>query len=112
MGRERNLLKLPGGGEVWPYFELAGLAELRALRQWQIVQRSLDDLEVRIVVGRPLDAAEEGAVRRVVERSLPGTFQVALRVVQEIPRGPGGKYEEFVSALDGTFRDWLGPRIP
>jgi phenylacetate-CoA ligase len=108
MGRERNLLKLPGGGEVWPYFELAGLAELRALRQWQIVQRSLADLEVRIVVGRPLDADEQGAVRSVVERSLPGRFQVALRVVEEIPRGPGGKYEEFVSALDGTFRDWLG----
>jgi phenylacetate-CoA ligase len=107
LGRERNMLRLPEGGEVWPYFEMGELEELRALRQWQLVQRSLREVEVRIVVGRPLDAHEAGVVRGVVERSLPGRFVVTLRVVEAIPRGAGGKYEEFVNALDGSWKDPL-----
>jgi phenylacetate-CoA ligase len=101
------MLRLPEGGEVWPYFEMGELEELRALRQWQLVQRSLREVEVRIVVGRPLDAHEAGVVRGVVERSLPGRFVVTLRVVEAIPRGAGGKYEEFVNALDGSWKDPL-----
>jgi phenylacetate-CoA ligase len=107
LGRERNMVTLPGGGEVWPFFELAELAALRALKQWQLVQRSESEIEVRIVSDRALTALEERTLTEVVHRCLPARFALALRYVPLIPRSPSGKYEEFVNATVPGFADPL-----
>jgi phenylacetate-CoA ligase len=107
LGRERNMVTLPGGGEVWPFFELAELAALRALKQWQLVQRSESEIEVRIVSARTLTALEERTLTEVVHRCLPARFALALRYVPLIPRSPSGKYEEFVNATVPGFADPL-----
>lgn len=107
LGRERNMVTLPGGGEVWPFFELAELGALRALKQWQLVQRSERAIEVRIVSDRALTASEERTLTEVVHRCLPQRFALALRYVPSIPRSASGKYEEFVNATASSFADPL-----
>ncbi len=110
MGRERNMVRLPGGDQVWPFFELGELVRVKALVQWQILQRSERELEVRLATAgaQPLPAETEAVVRKVVTACLPAEFDVTLRYVSEIPRGPRGKYEEFVNLMLGNFQDSLG----
>jgi phenylacetate-CoA ligase len=105
------MVTLPGGGEVWPFFELGELAALRALKQWQLVQRSESEIEVRIVSDRALTALEERTLTEVVHRCLPARFALALRYVPLIPRSPSGKYEEFVNATVPGFADPLSEAL-
>ena len=95
-GRVRNMLVTPQGARFWPSSGLRKQTEVPKLRQYQFVQRSPDLIEARMVVSQPLTPAEEDYVRSRIQSRLPKGVQVQLKYVDAIPRGPGGKYEEFV----------------
>src|SRR5690606_25490608 len=95
LGRVRNMLHLPGGGLRSPRFGEAQFAAIAPVRQFQVVQRSLEDIEVLLVVKRALTAEEEAALRTLILRSLGHPFSVRFSCCGEIPRNAGGKYEEF-----------------
>lgn len=104
MGRTRNMLTLPNGDIIWPMTDRtmfgAGIADSKA-RQWQVAQLSRTALEVRLVADTPLSAAEEQAVRDSVADVFQHRFDVRFVYMDEIPRSPSGKYEDFVSELLG-----------
>ncbi|MBI5790976.1 MAG: phenylacetate--CoA ligase family protein [Rhodocyclales bacterium] len=99
VGRTRNMLTLPGGEKRWP---LVGFAEYRAIapiRQYQMVQTSLDALELRLVVERPLSAVEEAALTAVVQRSLGHPFALRFDYRDRLLPAASGKSEEFLSLI-------------
>ncbi|MEK9723127.1 MAG: hypothetical protein VW405_06535, partial [Rhodospirillaceae bacterium] len=66
IGREQNMLSLPGDAKRWTPLSEGGirkLLKLAPIREYQFVQKSLDEMEVRLVVARPLSADEAAAVR-------------------------------------------------
>ncbi|GAB4370342.1 MAG: phenylacetate--CoA ligase family protein [Kiloniellaceae bacterium] len=99
LGRVRNMLVRPDGGKVWPAFGTKTLMKVAPVRQYQFVQQRRDLVEARIVLWRPATAAEEQALIQHVRDSLPAGIEVALRIVDTIPRSEGGKYEDFVCNL-------------
>ncbi|MGQ0741137.1 MAG: phenylacetate--CoA ligase family protein [Alphaproteobacteria bacterium] len=99
MGRVRNMLTLPNGERLWPYWGTSKIADLIPLRQFQLVQKSLTQLEARIVPLRPFTAEDEVKAREVIFKSLGHNFAIAFTYHEEIPRGPGGKFEDFKSEL-------------
>lgn len=101
VGRVRNMFVLPSGERFWPVFRSDRFLEAVPVRQYQVVQKSLDEVEVRLVMDRPLSAADEAAVRKVVHGEVGESFRVSLARVDEIPRGPGGKYEDVRSEVAG-----------
>ena len=94
VGRIRNMFTLPSGGQIWPAFSKALRDALPPLRQAQLVQRTLDEIEVRLVVARPLTPEDEDRARKALGRALSDEFTFRLVYVDEIPRSPGGKFEE------------------
>lgn len=102
------MVAYPDGSLRWPLVGFARYREVAPVLQYQIVQRSLENLEVRLVVERPLRAEEEAHLGEIIRDSLGFAFD--LRFVyfdQAIPKGPGGKFEEFVrdmSAEQGGAR--------
>lgn len=100
VGRSRNLVVLPDGRRHWP---LVGFDRYRAIapvRQYQLVQHDLEHIEVRLVVDRPLTEAEEAQLAEVIRISLGHAFRMRFRYYPDsIPRGPGGKFEEFISLV-------------
>jgi len=97
-GRVRNLLRLPDGRRSWP----TGLGRLRhvpVIAQAQYVQIEPDAIELRIVAGRELTADERAAVTDLARSTLGFPFRIDILRVAEIPRGPTGKFEEFLSLL-------------
>ncbi|HTP95661.1 MAG TPA: hypothetical protein VMK05_07400 [Burkholderiales bacterium] len=99
LGRVRNMLTLPNGEKRWPLIGCRGYGEPWLIRQFQFTQSSLDEIEVRLVTGRPLTAAEEAGLRRSIIDSLGHPFRLRLIYCAAIERGAGGKFEDFRSEL-------------
>ena len=101
LGRERNLLRLPDGRRFWPVVGAAlRYRDIAPVRQYQVIQRSLERFTVRLVAERPLTATEEvGLAERLIEFI---GFRCAVNFeycTPSIPRGPGGKFEDFICEI-------------
>jgi len=99
IGRVRNMLRLPGGGMRHPRFGEAQFGSIAPVRQFQVVQKTLQDIEVALVVARPLTAAEEDTLRALILKNLAHPFKVSFVYRDDIPRSAGGKYEDFRSEV-------------
>lgn len=100
MGRRRNLITFPDGRRHWPSLPSSRWATVAPVRQYQLVQHTLDGIEARLVVGRDLTAAEQERLIAVFQELLGYPFRIRLSCVDAIERGPGNKYEDFVSLVD------------
>ena len=98
-GRVRNMVTLPSGERFWPNLGTSEFAGILPVRQHQFVQKSLERLELRLVAGRRGTPQEEARLRELVTRSIGHPFALEIVYVERIERGPGGKYEEFLSEL-------------
>lgn len=92
MGRARNVLRLPGGGTAWPGFPLNTITRLTAIRQLRMIQHSLLEIEVELVLERSLTPTEEDELREAICVRLRHPFDVRLRRVERIDER---KFEDF-----------------
>ena len=99
LGRVRNMATLPSGDQFWPRFYSDDLAAIAPVRQAQLVQRSVHEIEVRLVVGRDLTGDEEERLRKVILEYLGHPFTLRFTYVDEIPRSASGKFEDFLSLV-------------
>lgn len=96
LGRERrDTLKLPGGREAVPYYGSQVIASFPAIIQHQVVQRSLERIEIRLVARDRLTAADEARLREVIVTTTGHPFQVEIVYCDAIERAPSGKFVEF-----------------
>jgi phenylacetate-CoA ligase len=98
-GRVRNLVRTPDGRRHWP-MGLLTIRAISAITQAQYIQRSDGSIEVRVVLIRSLSQAEEQQAIELVRKALGYPFEVHITPVTAIERGPGGKFEEFLSLLE------------
>ena len=100
LGRQRNLLRLPDGRRYWPLVGAFGYREIAPVRQYQIIQRSVERVTLRLAVERPLTATEEGGLAEKLVEFLGHRFAVDFEYfTPAIPRGPGGKFEDFICEI-------------
>jgi phenylacetate-CoA ligase len=99
LGRARNLVTLPTGERYWPILGGRSLTAVAPIRQYQIVQTSVDDITARLVVPRKLTGEEEEKVKKIICDRLGYPFALTLTYHDEIPRDPGGKFEDFRSEI-------------
>ena len=99
LGRSRNMLRLASGDRLWPKFGLPRFPQVAPVRQSQVVQKSLDTLEVRLVTERPLDSDEEQRLGEMICGAVGIPFNVVFSYHDEIPRSASGKYEDFLSEV-------------
>ena len=94
------MVKLPDGSTHWPLVGFHRFRDIAPLRQYQLIQRSLEEIELRLVCDRALKTDEETRLAAVIRDALGHPF--ALRFVYfdgELPRSANGKFEEFVCAI-------------
>jgi len=97
LGRERNMLVDREGNEYWPAFGVKSMTKIAPISQFQLAQTAPDKVEARLVPQRPLTEAEQAELSRHLSERLPGTVSVELKLLEEVPRSAGGKYEDFVN---------------
>ena len=100
LGRFRNMLTLPDGRRVWPRLSEARYRDVAPIRQFQVVQTTRSALDVRLAVERPLTKEEEAKLRAMIlGRIGHAGFDLAFTYHDSIPRGAGGKFEDFKSEI-------------
>ena len=102
LGRVRNLICYPDGARRFLEAWVGEIASIAPIRQFQLTQRTLQQFEVKLAVGRALSAAEEDAVQGMLTDKLQHPFEFQLVYVDEIPRAANGKYEEIRSEVSAA----------
>lgn len=101
VGRERNMLLLPDGRRHWPLVGAYYFRDIAPIRQFQIIQREREMIEVRLVSDSPLTDAQEARLGELVRESLGFPFQLKFTYFpREIPCGSSGKFEEFICEVN------------
>jgi phenylacetate-CoA ligase len=101
LGRTRDAVVLPSGERRYCYSGRGfSFWEFSDIRQFQIVQRSLYDLEVRLVARRKLTPEIEAEVARRVKAATSEHFAVGVTYHDAIPLNAGGKFQDFICEVD------------
>lgn len=101
LGRARDTVMLPSGTRRYAWIGLKRLGDIREVVQFQVVQRSLYELEAKLVTRGALTPEIEETIRQTLKASLGEHFSVALTYHDAIPRAASGKYFDFVSEVPG-----------
>jgi len=99
MGRVRNMVTLPTGSRHFPSFPAKTWMHIAVIKQIQLVQKSLDHIEVRLVTEHKLNQKQAEAFTHVLRERLMYPFNISFSYPENIERGKGGKFEDFVSEL-------------
>ena len=95
IGRVRNMAILPNGERIMPNLSTGPLLNDLPIRHFQLVQKTPELIEARLVVSRPLTAAEEVALANYFNKGWQHEFNFSFVYPDEIERGANGKYEVF-----------------
>ncbi len=99
LGRERNMLTLPDGRQMWPSFPTKYWDEIAPIRQLQLVQQDLQTLEARVVMDMPLTEEQEARLRDFFQNRFGYPFNIIITCLDAFERAPNSKFEEFVSRI-------------
>jgi phenylacetate-CoA ligase len=95
LGRTRDMLVLPIGERRFPFYAQNVFTDFPAVIQHQIVQKTLDTIDVRMVVRRALTVDDEDRLRAAIGHALGAQFRIGFTYCETIERSASGKFEEF-----------------
>lgn len=96
LGRTRDMLVYPDGRKAWALLGSSSYTSIPEIRQFQIVQHAVDDLEIKIVSDRVLTQDEEAKLRRWMQDRCGHDFPIRITYHDKIPRSAGGKFHDFL----------------
>ena len=96
------MLVLASGERRFPYYGHGALMRIDAIAQHQVVQKTVESVEIRLVVRRPLTPSEEAYLREAAANALGAPFKVELSYCDAIARDASGKYAEFYSEVGSS----------
>lgn len=93
------MLVMPDGTRRWPIVGFPTFRDVAPVVQHQLVQTRADEVEVRLVVERPVTPDEEAQLASKVRTALGADFVLRFSYVLSIERSPVGKYEDLRSLV-------------
>jgi phenylacetate-CoA ligase len=98
-GRIIDFFKTRDRGPVWGAFIVPMIPTLGEIKQYQIVQTSLDRIVIRIVRRDAIDETRFSEIRQACKTALGENVQVAFEYVDGLPSTPTGKHRYVVSEV-------------
>jgi phenylacetate-CoA ligase len=99
VGRGVNLFQLKGGRLLSPWLLMEAVRDRIEMRQFQIVQKTIDWFLVRVVADRPPSLSEQALIRTDFAKLIGTNVQVTFERVAEIARTRSGKFMTTLSEL-------------
>jgi phenylacetate-CoA ligase len=100
LGRERNLMRLPGGEKCWPLVGFHRFEEVAPIQQYQFIQHTLEDIEFKTVTRRELSPEQQAALIDIAQAALGPSFRISITQSRTPLKNPAnGKFEEFVCRI-------------
>ena len=97
LGRKRNRIFLPNGESQFPYLGDHSTSIISGIRKFQFIQHTVHDIEIKLVLNTPLTPEQESQYKKLRQQQFGYPFNIILSYPDDIPLGPTGKYEEFIS---------------
>ena len=106
-GRKLDAIRTRAGnilpGEFFPHM----LKDIPGLRRFQVVQRSLDTLDISIVRGEGFSESGLDYARREIAKVIGDAAEIRFHFVDDIPGGANGKFRVTISDLPADERQGL-----
>jgi phenylacetate-CoA ligase len=99
-GRRHPMLYLPDGRRKSSMGITLGIRKVGGCRQFQIVQRTVDHVIVRVVPDRTWHADHAGRMRQVIHEEFESPVRVDVEEKTHLERSPGGKLKVVVVELE------------
>jgi phenylacetate-CoA ligase len=99
MGRQRHLITFPDGRRHWPSYPPETWAYVAPIRQYQLIQKALDHIHVKLVMDRQLTNDEEKQIVPLLQKGLGYPFRMTFECLDRIERNQNFKYEDFISEI-------------
>jgi phenylacetate-CoA ligase len=99
VGRATQMAVDPTGRRYWPGLRASLLTAIAPFEQLRLVQDASDSMELQFRMARDLSAPEAQACGKALAEMLGYPYRFRFTRVSALERGPGGKYEDFVSRL-------------
>lgn len=103
VGRTYDFLSLPDGTRRRVDTGYYRISTIPAVQEFQIAQRSLDRIELLLVLARPLTDDETATVRDVLVKEFGDGFHYDITVHDHIVRTEAGKLRAFISDLPAVI---------
>jgi phenylacetate-CoA ligase len=100
VGRTQDYLLLKSGERIRGHVNHYRISKISAVREFQLVQKNLASIELRLVTSRPLDADEMEYIYELVEKPYGRYFKCSVSIVERLPRTQSGKLLQFVSEMN------------
>ena len=94
------MIMLPDGTSHGPIPGYAEYNKIAPIKQFQFVQKTRENIEVNLVVGRPLSAQEEDRLKLLMNSKLGYAFNLQFNYHDNIPHSASGKFEDFISLVE------------
>ena len=101
-GRVLDIIVSPSGRLLHGTFFNPAFSRVGGVRRWQIVQKTREILQVRIVAEGPFGEEKLDALRRRIHSGDPA-FRVTFELVDRIPPAPSGKLRYIISEVPLGF---------
>ncbi|HYD55501.1 MAG TPA: AMP-binding protein [Burkholderiales bacterium] len=101
LGRSTAMAVDPTGRRFWPGLRASLLTPIAPFRQLRLVQHAVDRIELLYVMDRELSAPERAAVAGALAEMLGYAFHFDLTRASALERSAGGKFEDFISRVQG-----------
>jgi len=101
-GRIIDFFRTRDRGNVWGAFVLPMVPALGKIKQYQIVQKNLDSILLRLVTHAPIDTAQLARIERACKMNLGEQVQVQVAYVDSLPATPTGKHRYVISEIPAT----------
>jgi phenylacetate-coenzyme A ligase PaaK-like adenylate-forming protein len=100
LGRVRNMVTYPNGKRAWVNFiAFKSCRDTVPVRQTQIVQTSVHDMEVKLVTDQPLTPVQEHDLAERLLKDLEHPFTLRFTYHAALLREASGKFEDFRSLV-------------
>jgi phenylacetate-CoA ligase len=96
-GRQTDFLLAADGRLLHALAVIYILREMAAVKEFQVIQESVDRIVIRVVAEASFSKGDESIVVQKVRRLLGDNVDVGVDIVEEIPRLPSGKFRHVVS---------------
>lgn len=100
LGRQRNMIAMPDGTRHWPAFP--DWLSVAPVRRFQMIQHDLQTIEIKLVCPHQLNARQEAGIRAMLTEKFGHPFDFRFNYQDNIAAGLNGKFEDFVSRVDGS----------
>jgi phenylacetate-CoA ligase len=99
IGRKRGLLTRADGTQFWPSGLQYRMVDKFDIRQWQIIQHAIDDVEYRMVTDQEPDEETRAKMAEVAGEKLGFPGQVRITWFPESIPTKNGKFEESICLI-------------